>query len=215
MRRWHAGRRAAAAARPADRHQGPARTPRACARTYGSPLFRDHVPDAGRAAGRRGARGRRDRHRQDQHAGIRRRRQHPQCGLWRDRQPVRSDEVLRRVVGRLGGGAGDRHGAALPPAPIPAGRCAIPPRSAASSASARRPGLVPTERRGAWAGADLPVLGPMARTVAGYRACCSRPWSATMRCDPLADDGAWHGGARAGRFLPACADRSVRGCASR
>ena len=52
-----------------------------------------------------------------------------------------------------------------PPAPTPADRCATRPRSAASSASARRRGWCRT--RSAPVGwTPLPVLGPMARTVA-------------------------------------------------
>ena len=49
---------------------------------------------------------------QDEHAGVRGRRQHPQPGLGRDGQPVRSDAERGRLLGRLGGGAGDGDDAA-------------------------------------------------------------------------------------------------------
>ena len=152
--------------------------------TYGSPIFRDHVPAADerlvaavRAAGR-------DRRRQDQHAGIRRRREHAQRGLWRDRQSVRSDAVGRRFLGRLGGGAGHRHGADLLRLRHRRLAAQSRPRSAASSASARRRAWSPTS--GAALGwSNLPVAGPMARTVPDLCLLLSAMVSDDAR-DPLA-----------------------------
>ena len=102
--------------------------------TLGSPQYKDNVP-ADDECNVACPAGRRRRDRQDQHARVRRRRQHRQPGLRRDRQSVRPGKDLRRLLGRLGGGAGDRHGAArdrLRHGRQPAQRRR---RSAASSAS--------------------------------------------------------------------------------
>ena len=50
--------------------------------TMGSPIFKDNVPAADSAMVARAARGRRDLHRQDQHAGVRSRLEHLQSCLW-------------------------------------------------------------------------------------------------------------------------------------
>ena len=71
--------------------------------TYGSPLFGDHVPDGGHAARRAPAPGRRDRHRQDEHAGVRRRLADVQRRLRRHPQPVRPRAHARRRQRRRGG----------------------------------------------------------------------------------------------------------------
>ena len=106
--------------------------------TYGSPLFRDHVPAEDERRRRRGPGRRRHRPRQDQHAGVRRRRQHAQRRLRRDRQPVRPAAILRRLVRRVGGGAGHRHGADLHRLRHRRLAAQSRRRSAASSASAPR-----------------------------------------------------------------------------
>ena len=71
--------------------------------TYGSPLFADTRPGRRLAARRAPARGGRDRHRQDEHAGVRRRLADLQRGLRRDPQPVRPDDARRAA--RSGGAA--------------------------------------------------------------------------------------------------------------
>ena len=61
----------------------------ASARTLGSPLLADHVPDARRADGRADEGGRLHRHRQDQHARVRARLAHLQRGVRRHAQRLR------------------------------------------------------------------------------------------------------------------------------
>ena len=147
--------------------------------TYGSPIFRDQVPDRRLRHGGQHPRRRRHRHRQDQHAGIRRRRQYPQRGLWRDRQSLRPDALGGRLLRRLGGGAGDRHGAAL--LGLRHRRVAAQSRrpSAASSASAPAPGWC-RPRSARMAGPTSACWGRWRATCRIPR-CCSRPWRPTMR----------------------------------
>ena len=113
---------------------------------------------AGPTPRRRRPRRRRHRHRQDQHAGVRRRRQHAQHGL--RRRPATRSIRQNPAAGRrrLGGGAGDRHGADLQTAPTPAASLRNPAAFCGIVGFRPTPGLVPTERRGlGWS--DLPVVG--------------------------------------------------------
>ena len=81
--------------------------------THGSTLFRDNVPAADErlvAAVRQAGAivvGKTNT------PGIRCRRQYAQCRLWRDRQSVRPDAILRRLLRRFRGCAGHQHGADL------------------------------------------------------------------------------------------------------
>ena len=67
----------------------------------------DVRPDRGRLAGRPPARRRRDPVRQDQRADLRRRHPDLQRRLRHDQQPARREPHIRRLVGRVGGGAVD------------------------------------------------------------------------------------------------------------
>ncbi len=132
--------------------------------SQGSPIYRDDVsPRDQRSVAAVRARGG-DHRRQVERAGVRRRREQPQPGLWRDRQSVRSDQERGRVVGRVGGGAGLRHGADRHR--VGHGRQLAQPggvqRHRRLPAHAR-----PGRRREARssAGRRCRVLGPMARTV--------------------------------------------------
>ena len=102
---------AAAAARPADRAQGPGRHGRRAhhLRLAVVPRFR---PRRGRAAGRAPARGRRDHGRQDQHAGVGRGLAHVQSGIRRHPQSVGSRALGGRVERRRRGRPGLPDGAA-------------------------------------------------------------------------------------------------------
>ena len=81
--------------------------------TYGSPLYRDFVPERDSAMVARVRAAGADRRGQDQRAGIRRRREQPQRRLGRDRQSIRSDAQCGRLVGRLCRRARVRHAAAV------------------------------------------------------------------------------------------------------
>ena len=122
--------------------------------------------------------------------------------------PFDPAEIRGRLVGRLGGGAGAAGWCRSPAAPTRAAACATRPRSAASSAFARRPGLVPSEKRGigwsqpAGAGADG---AHRARSVPA----ALRHGVATMRGDPLATTVHGKTVRRAAGFLSAGADRLV------
>ena len=107
-------------------------------------------------------RGRRRCRRQDQHPRVRRRRQHDQCGLWRP--ATRSvPGSLRRLLGRLGGGAGCRHGAARHR--LGHGRLPAQLRACGMAGFRPSPGTVPHELRPiGWS--PLRVQGEMGRTVA-------------------------------------------------
>ena len=136
--------------------------------TYGSPLYRDHRAGARLRHGGARARGRRHRRRQDQRPRVRRRRQHAQPRLGRDRQPVRPAAQRRRLVRRLGGGAGVRHAARLH-------RLRHRRLAAHPGRLLRRRRLAPVAGPGAdgvarplgWT--PISVLGPMGRTVADTR----------------------------------------------
>ncbi len=77
--------------------------------TYGSPLFADHVPTHDSLLVERLRAGRRRDHRQDEHAGVRRRLADVQRGLRRHAQPVRPHQDARRVERRRRGGGRRRH----------------------------------------------------------------------------------------------------------
>ena len=131
-------RGSAAAARPADRHQGPRRDQGPAHHLRLAALSRLRAGLRQRHGGPR-ARRRRGRRRQDQRAGIRRRLEQPQPGVGRHRQSVQSDAQSRRLVGRLGGGARDRHAAGLHRLRHRRLAAQSRRRSAASWASAPRP----------------------------------------------------------------------------
>ena len=76
--------------------------------TFGSPLYKDNIPTEDDHRRRTDAARRRDHHRQDQHAGIRRGIADVQHGLRRDAQSLRPDEDLRRILRRRRGRAGVR-----------------------------------------------------------------------------------------------------------
>ena len=123
------------------------------------------MPDGGRAHRRAAQGGGRHRPRQDQHARVRRGRQHLQRGLRRHAQPVEPGADLRRLERRRRPSRWRPAWARSPRAPTSAARSARRRPSAASSASAPRPGLVPYYPK--LLGWDsLGVTGPMARTVA-------------------------------------------------
>ncbi len=96
---------------PADRHQGRDADGRHPHHVRFAALqgqcpgrgCRSRPPSQGRRRHRAG---------QDQHAGIRDRRQHRQPGVRRDAQSVESGAEPGRLVGRFGGGGRDRHAAA-------------------------------------------------------------------------------------------------------
>ena len=79
--------------------------------TFGSPLFKDNVPDGGRRGGAAPQGRGRDRSRQDQHAGVRDRREHRQRPVRRDAQSLESGAQPGRLIRRLGGRGRDRHAA--------------------------------------------------------------------------------------------------------
>ena len=133
--------------------------------TWGSPIFRDHVPSADHRHGRPREGGRRHRDRQDQHAGMGRRRQYPQCRLRRHRQSVRPAQGRRPAPPAARRWRWPPAWCRCAPAPTPADPCATRPPSAAWSASARRPAWS-RARSASPAGTRCSVLGPMARTVA-------------------------------------------------
>ena len=126
-------------ARPTDRDQGSELT-RGLRTTFGSPLYRDFVPTSDDALRRRVAPRRRDRHRQDQHAGVRRRLADVQRGVRRDAQSVRPRARLAAAAAAAPPSRSPAACCRLPTAPISAARCAIPRASATSSASGRRRG---------------------------------------------------------------------------
>ena len=113
--------------------------------------------------GRAGAGGRRDRARQDQHAGVGGGRQHPQYRARRHRQPVRPDALGGGLLRRLCCGAGLRHGAAR--LGLRYRRLLRNPAAYSGIVGLRpSPGLVPNEKR-AFGWFSLSVNGPMAREV--------------------------------------------------
>ena len=166
-----ATRRAArAAARAADRGQGPRGHRRHADDVRLADLPRPR-PGRRRAARRAAAARRRDRHRQDEHAGVRRRLADLQPRLRRDAQPVRPRAHAGRQQRRRGGRGGDRDGAVRRRLRPRRRASATRPRSATSSACARRPA--------ASRPAPRPTLGPAggARADGAHgrrtRRCCS------------------------------------------
>ena len=115
--------------------------------TWGSKIFEHHVPDGGRPRRAAAQGGRRHRDRQDEHAGVRGRRQHRQRRLRRHAQSVESRPHLRRFHGRRRGGPRPRSRPPRAGLATSAARCACPRPSAASSASARRPASCPSTPR--------------------------------------------------------------------
>ncbi len=105
------GHRARAARRPTGRRQGSAGN-RGLAHDVGLAAAQGQRAGRGRAERRQRAQGRRRHPRQDQHARVRRRRQHHQSRVRADRQSVRSDEDAGGLLRRLGRRPGARHGAA-------------------------------------------------------------------------------------------------------
>ena len=131
--------------------------------TYGSPLFADARAGDRHPAGRAAARGGRDHHRQDEHAGVRRGLADVQRRLRRDAQPVRPE---RTSGGSSGGAAAAVASGMLPFADgSDLGASVRNPAAFCNVVGLRpSPGRVPDAGPGdAWN--PLPVLGPMARTV--------------------------------------------------
>ena len=205
MRPWRAATicRRCTACRSASRT---CRTPRACAPPTAARSSATTSPRPTNASSAAVRAGRRDRRRQDQHAGIRRRREHAQRGLWRDRQSVRSHAVRRRLLGRLGGGAGHRHGADL-----------LRLRHRRVAAQSRRvlrhrrlpPDAGPGRQRAARARLEQPLgrradgahrAGPVPAALRHGQRRCARP---------AGDHGAWPHGAPAGGLRGAGAHRPV------
>ena len=158
--------------------------------TYGSPIFRDHVPASDERAGRA---------RCAQPARIVIGKTNtPEFGAGANTRnavygatgnPFDPDALGRRLLGRLGGGAGHRHGAAL--------LRLRHRRLAAQSGRVLRHRRLPSDagpgrQRAARARLEQPVgAGPMARTVRGPVPAALRHGLSDDARDPLADDGAW------------------------
>ncbi len=81
--------------------------------TYGSPLYRDFIPERDNAMVARVRAAGAIVVGKTNTPGIRRRRQHPQCRVGRHRQSLRSCAQRRGLVGRFGRGARVRHAARL------------------------------------------------------------------------------------------------------
>ena len=138
-----------AARRPAGRRQGSAGDRRP-AHDVGLAAVQGPRADRGRAERRQRAQGRRRHPRQDQHAGVRRRRQYHQSRL-RRRPAIRSipTKTLRRAPPAARPSRWRSAWCRSRPAPTTAAACARRPRSAAWSASGRRRALVPNVDRAA------------------------------------------------------------------
>ena len=151
--------------------------------TYGSPLYRDFVPERDNAMVARVRAAGADRRRQDQRARIRRGRELAQRRVGRDRQSVRSRRSIpaappaarpsRSRRDMLPVCTGSDTGGSLR---IPAAKCGV-------VGFRPSPGLVPVERR-ALGWTPISVVGPMGRTVADT--CLLLAAQAAMDdCDPL------------------------------
>ena len=159
------------------------RRPLACARRWARCCYKDHVPASDAVHRRQHPQGRRSHPGQDQHARVRRRRQHHQPRLRADRQSLRSNQDMRRLVGRLGRRAGAGPGAArhrhrLRRQPAHAGRVLrrgrLPPL-ARRGADHRSPGrLEPVQRHGADGRARSPT-----------RTCCCTAQIGEDKADPF------------------------------
>ena len=128
--------------------------------TWGSKIFEHHVPEEDALVGRAAEGGGRHRRRQDEHAGVRRRRQHVQRGLRRRRATrgtPRSPAAARAAAARWRSPPG--MGPLAQGSDLGGSLRTARRRSAAWSASARRPGLVPRHPR-ALAWDTLSVTGP-------------------------------------------------------
>jgi hypothetical protein len=174
------GRGRGPACRAAHRHQGPAGD-RGPAHHLGLAAVQDHVPAEGRVRRRQHPQGWRRHPGQDQHARVRRRRQHHQPRLWADRQSVRS---LKTCAGSSGGSAvalalgqvplatGSDYGGSLG---TPAAFCGV-------AGFRPSPGVVPAVDRAA---ASAPSAS-MDRWDAPspMRTCCCAPRSAATSATP-------------------------------
>ena len=176
-RRLAAGERRRRAARPADRDQGSEPDARAAhdVRLHAVPQLR---ADVGRALRRPGAPRRRHRHRQDEHAGVRRGLADVQRAVRRDAQSVRPDA---RPAAAAAAEPPSRSRAACcrsPTARISAARCAIPRASATSSVSGRRRGACRDSTR---APATRSACTARWRATSTISRCCCRSWPGPTR----------------------------------
>ena len=151
--------------------------------TYGSPLYRDFVPERDNAMVARvraaGAIVVGKTNVPEFGAGA----NTPQRRVGRDRQSVRSDAQCRRLVGRLGRRARDATCCRCARAPIPAARCASRRRNAASSVSARRPGWCRSSGARSAGRRSRSSVRWAARSP--IPACCwrrRRRWTTAIRC---------------------------------
>ncbi len=165
------------AARLADRDQGSEPDARAA-----HDVRLDAVPqlraDIGRALRRAAAPRRRHRHRQDEHAGVRRGLADVQRAVRRDAQPLRPRARLAAAAAAARRSRSRAACCRLPTAPISAARCAIPRASATSSASGRRRGACRDSTR---APATRSACTARWRATSTISRCCFPSWPVPTR----------------------------------
>ena len=150
--------------------------------TFGSTLYRDFVPTSDELYVDAPAPRRRHRHRQDEHAGVRRGLADVQRAVRRDAQSVRPDA---RPAAAAAAERPSRSRAACcrsPTAPISAARCAIRRASATSSVSGRRRGVCRDSTR---APATRSACTARWRATSTISRCCCPSWrdpTRAIRC---------------------------------